>query len=66
MQSHNHRSTYNKQKKARILTHVIIDNKHLKYVSLVLLEQIRIIDKLRLKESIGKLTDNELKNLITQ
>lgn len=51
------------RKKARIPTHVIINNKCLKYVSLILLEQIRIIDKLRLKENIGKLTDDELKKL---
>lgn len=51
------------RKKARIPTHVIINNKCLKYVSLILLEQIRIIDKLRLKEKIGKLTDDELKKL---
>lgn len=51
------------RKKARIPTHVIINNPCLKYVSLILLEQIRIIDKARLKKNIGRLTDDELKKI---
>lgn len=51
------------RKKTRIPTHVLIDNPCLKYTSLILLEQIRIIDKTRLREYIGKLTSEELKKL---
>lgn len=51
------------RKKARIPTHVLIDNPCLKYTSLILLEQIRIIDKTRLREYIGQLTNEELKKM---
>lgn len=37
----------------------------LKYKSLILLEQIRIIDKTRLRECIGKLTSEEIERLDT-
>lgn len=53
------------RKKARIPTHVLIDNPCLKYTSLILLEQIRIIDKTRLRECIGKLTSEEIERLDT-
>lgn len=53
------------RKKARIPTHVLIDNSCLKYTSLILLEQIRIIDKTRLREYIGKLTSEEIERLDT-
>lgn len=51
------------KKKTRIPTHVLINNPCLKRTSLILLEQIRSIDKTRLKEYIGRLTSNELKDL---
>lgn len=51
------------RKKARIPTHVLIDNPCLKCKSLILLEQIRIIDKSRLRDRIGKLTDKESEKL---
>lgn len=51
------------RKKARLPTHVLIDNSCLKHASLILLEQIRIIDKTRLRECIGKLTEEELRKL---
>lgn len=53
------------RKKARISTHVLTDNPCLKYTSLVLLEQIRIIDKTRLREYIGKLSSEEIERLDT-
>lgn len=53
------------RKKARIPTHVLINNPCLKYTSLILLEQIRIIDKSRLRECIGVLNDEELEKLDT-
>ncbi len=51
------------KKKTRIPTHVLINNPCLKCTSLILLEQIRSIDKTRLKEYIGRLTSKELKKL---
>lgn len=44
---------------------MLIDNPCLKYKSLILLEQIRIIDKTRLREYIGKLTNEEIERLDT-
>lgn len=53
------------RKKARLPTHVLIDNPCLRCVSLILLEQIRIIDKSRLKKQIGNLTEEEIKRIDT-
>ncbi len=53
------------RKKARIPTHVLIDNPCLKCKSLILLEQIRIVDKSRLGEYIGTLTVEESEKLDT-
>ncbi len=51
-------------KKKELPTHIIIDKKDfLKSKSMILLEQIRVLDKSRLKEYIGKLKDSEVKEI---
>lgn len=45
--------------KPPIPTHVIFSNEHLDYVSMILLEQLRTIDKRRLKDKICNL-DNDI------
>ena len=47
--------------KSRLPTHVKLDPEHLLKDSIVLLEQLRTIDKCRLTEYIGKVTENEMK-----
>ena len=51
--------------KAKLPTHIILesDSKRLKKKSMILVEQIRVIDKLRLKNYIGALNNAELKAL---
>ncbi len=51
--------------KTKIPTHVFINNSCLKNQSIILLEQIRIIDKSRLIEYIGKLTQDEISKINT-
>ncbi len=46
--------------KTHLPTHVQIDSKGLKVKSTVLLEQIRTIDKTRLREYVGKLSKNDM------
>ncbi len=53
------------KKKARLPTHVLINNPCLRGNSLILLEQIRIVDKSRLREYIGKLTEKEMAEIDT-
>lgn len=52
--------------KSKLPTHIEIDSKNsgLKSDSIVLAEQIRTIDKSRLKEKIGHIDDNEIINKI--
>lgn len=51
-------------KKKELPTHIIIDKKDfLKSKSMILLEQIRVLDKSRLKEYIGKLQNSEVKEI---
>ncbi len=53
------------KKKTRLPTHVLINNPCLRGNSLILLEQIRIVDKSRLREYIGKLTEKEMAEIDT-
>ncbi len=46
--------------KARLPTHIIIDNDKLSEKSVVLLEQIRTIDKTRLIKKVGRLSEKEM------
>ena len=51
-------------KKTKLPTHIFIKKKdYLKYDSLVLLEQIRVIDKTRLISYVGKLSKKEISNI---
>lgn len=52
-----------KMSKPPIPTHVIFSNDHLEYVSMILLEQIRTIDKARLAQWICSLDDNIMKEI---
>jgi len=51
--------------KAKLPTHINLDSKEygLSKDSVILLEQVRTIDKLRLKEFIGKLTDSKMQEV---
>ena len=49
-----------KMSKPPIPTHVIFASEHLHYVSMILLEQIRTIDKRRLREHMGHLGDSQM------
>ena len=49
--------------KRRLPTHVTVTNRCLKETSIVLLEQIRTIDKCRLKTYLGQLSKNEMKSV---
>lgn len=49
--------------KARLPTHIIIDSPILPDKSVVLLEQIRTIDKQRLGKFLGSLTDEEMRRI---
>lgn len=49
--------------KRNLPTHVTVFNDCLKEKSVVLLEQIRTIDKCRLKTHLGKLTEKEMKSV---
>ena len=55
-----------KQQKAKLPTHIAIDSKNvgLKTDSVILAEQIRTIDKSRLKEKIGHIEDEKIMNKI--
>lgn len=44
-------------------THVHIENEYLPYRSVILLEHIRTIDRIRLEEYVGKLTNDEMEAL---
>lgn len=50
-----------KMSKPPIPTHVIFSSDHLNYVSMILLEQIRTIDKSRLEQWICALDENTMK-----
>lgn len=51
-------------KKDYLPTHILIKkNKFLKYNSMILVEQIRVVDKLRLKAYLGRLDDDEMKKI---
>lgn len=50
-----------KMSKPPIPTHVIFSSEHLNYVSMILLEQIRTIDKSRLEQWICSLDDKTMK-----
>lgn len=51
-------------KKIELPTHIAISrNEFLKKDSLILIEQIRVIDKLRLKSFLGKLTDSQIQQV---
>lgn len=50
-----------KMSKPPIPTHVIFSSDHLNYVSMILLEQIRTIDKSRLEQWICTLDENTMK-----
>lgn len=51
--------------KANLLTHILLKNYRYRMIkdSMLLAEQIRVIDKSRLKEYIGKLNEEEIKNM---
>lgn len=49
--------------KKKIPTHVVIKNNNLRYTSIALLEQIRVIDKTRLNTFICRATDDEMKRV---
>jgi len=49
--------------KARIPTHIIVDSEGMFKKSVVLLEQIRTIDKSRLTKKIGKLSEADMKRV---
>ena len=53
------------QKKSSLPTHIVIDYDFLESVSVVLLEQIRTIDKKRLKERMGRLDDTSMAEIDT-
>lgn len=48
------------KKKNRIPTHVFVQNSNLPYDSIIMLEQLKAIDKKRLDDYIGTLTDEEM------
>ena len=52
-----------KMSKPPIPTHVIFSSEHLNYVSMILLEQIRTIDKTRLEQWICTLDDKTMKDI---
>lgn len=56
-------SITSKMKKCKLPTHVHIDKMELEKDSMIMLEQIRTIDKIKVKERIGKLDNYELKGL---
>ena len=49
--------------KPRLPTHVMVSSSGLRSASLVLLEQIRTIDKKRMRNHIGAITDAEMKEI---
>ena len=51
------------QNKKYLPTHVKIRNKVLPYNSIIMAEQVRTVDKSRLSNYIGKMTDNEIECL---
>lgn len=51
-------------KKDYLPTHILLKkNYFLKYTSMILVEQIRVIDKIRLKAYLGRLDNNEMKKI---
>lgn len=51
-------------KKDYLPTHILIKKNHfLKYNSMILVEQIRVIDKLRLRAFLGRLDNKEIKRI---
>lgn len=52
-----------KMSKPPIPTHVIFTSDHLNYVSMILLEQIRTIDKIRLQQWICTLEEDTIKQI---
>lgn len=52
-----------KMTKPPIPTHVIFSNDHLEYVSMILLEQVRTVDKVRLAQWICTLDDTIMKEI---
>ncbi|MGN1182073.1 MAG: type II toxin-antitoxin system PemK/MazF family toxin [Faecalibacillus sp.] len=55
-------TNYTNHKKA-LPTHVILDNDVLSYKSIILCEQLRVVDKKRLIKYVGKLDDNLLSQI---
>lgn len=49
--------------KHNLPTHVLVKSEHIKHNSIVLLEQIRVLDKSRLISYVGTLTKEEIKKL---
>lgn len=49
--------------KPHLPTHVLVKSEHIKHNSIVLLEQIRVLDKSRLISYVGTLTKEEIKKL---
>lgn len=49
--------------KKRMPTHVVIKNNNLRYTSIALLEQIRVVDKARLNAFICRVSDDEMKRV---
>lgn len=52
-----------KMSKPPIPTHVIFSSEHLSYISMILLEQIRTVDKSRLEQWICSLDENTMKQI---
>ena len=53
------------QKKSSLPTHIVIDYDFLESVSVVLLEQIRTLDKRRLREHMGRVDETMMKQVDT-
>ena len=52
-----------RKKKSHLPTHIEIKNPNLKRKSVVMLEQVRTIDKIRLLEYVGKVDDNTMQKI---